>query len=140
MYKVIYSNNTLQHHGIIGQKWGVRRFQNKDGSLTGAGRKRYDDGESNTPSNKSTKIHGSKNSFGKRFSENINKQFSKETVVKKIKALSVMSLVAGAAFSLTGEKNVKSFLATSAFTFGATASLLPLDSAVTAALDAAFKN
>ena len=33
----------LYHHGIKGQKWGVRRFQNKDGSLTPAGRRRYDD-------------------------------------------------------------------------------------------------
>lgn len=31
----------LSHHGIIGQKWGVRRFQNKDGTLTAEGRKRY---------------------------------------------------------------------------------------------------
>lgn len=30
----------LAHHGILGQKWGVRRFQNKDGSLTAAGKKR----------------------------------------------------------------------------------------------------
>lgn len=33
----------LEHHGIKGQKWGIRRFQNQDGSLTPAGRKRYGD-------------------------------------------------------------------------------------------------
>lgn len=34
-------NNTLQHHGILGQKWGIRRYQNKDGSLTAAGKNRF---------------------------------------------------------------------------------------------------
>ena len=33
-------NNELYHFGIKGQKWGIRRYQNKDGSLTPAGRKR----------------------------------------------------------------------------------------------------
>lgn len=38
----------LQHHGILGQKWGVRRYQNPDGSLTEEGRKRYGYSSSNT--------------------------------------------------------------------------------------------
>lgn len=38
--------NELQHHGIKGMKWGKRRFQNADGSLTPAGKKRYSDGGS----------------------------------------------------------------------------------------------
>ena len=33
--------NELYHYGIKGQKWGVRRFQNKDGTLTAKGKKRY---------------------------------------------------------------------------------------------------
>ena len=33
--------NELQHHGILGQKWGVRRYQNVDGSYTQAGVARY---------------------------------------------------------------------------------------------------
>ena len=33
--------NELQHHGVKGQKWGVRRYQNKDGSLTPAGERKY---------------------------------------------------------------------------------------------------
>lgn len=33
--------NELYHHGILGQRWGVRRYQNKDGTYTEAGKKRY---------------------------------------------------------------------------------------------------
>lgn len=38
-------NNELIHHGILGMKWGVRRYQNKDGSLTPAGKHRVQTGE-----------------------------------------------------------------------------------------------
>lgn len=38
---MLSSEEYLEHHGIKGQKWGVRRFQNADGTLTEAGKKRY---------------------------------------------------------------------------------------------------
>ena len=41
-YRVITDgSNILAHHGIRGQKWGIRRYQNPDGTLTAEGKKRY---------------------------------------------------------------------------------------------------
>ena len=64
MYRItdLVSSQELYHHGIKGQKWGRRRFQNEDGSLTPAGKERYDDDgpsekkqkEYKIPENKST--------------------------------------------------------------------------------------
>lgn len=39
--KALEEQSALCHHGILGQKWGVRRYQNKDGSLTAEGKSRY---------------------------------------------------------------------------------------------------
>ena len=41
-----YGRPYLAHHGIKGQRWGVRRFQNSDGTWTAAGKIRYGSGES----------------------------------------------------------------------------------------------
>lgn len=40
-YYLVHRSSILSHHGILGQKWGVRRFQNEDGTLTAAGKARY---------------------------------------------------------------------------------------------------
>ena len=45
-------NNSLAHYGVIGMKWGVRRYQNKDGSLTAAGKRRADRDMSELSNNK----------------------------------------------------------------------------------------
>ena len=50
-------SSVLTHHGILGQKWGVRRYQNKDGTLTAQGQKRYDrDIKSNLAKKKDSRI------------------------------------------------------------------------------------
>ena len=35
-------NDELYHYGVLGMRWGVRRYQKKDGTLTNSGKKRYD--------------------------------------------------------------------------------------------------
>lgn len=55
----MYYSRDLYHHGIKGQRWGVRRFQNKDGSLTPRGRKRYsDDADNKTEKESESKKKG----------------------------------------------------------------------------------
>lgn len=50
-----YEVEYIAHHGILGQRWGIRRFQNEDGSLTSAGKARYGSGNlTNTSSSKSS--------------------------------------------------------------------------------------
>lgn len=55
-----YNYDYLEHHGILGQKWGIRRYQNKDGSLTAAGKGRYQN-RSSTSYTDSKEIYVDKN-------------------------------------------------------------------------------
>lgn len=49
-------SNIIAHHGIKGMKWGVRRFQKKDGSLTSVGKKRRKDTKKNKDKNVTVKL------------------------------------------------------------------------------------
>lgn len=54
------TENELIHFGIKGMKWGVRRYRNKDGSLTSAGKKRYAENYTAQQRTRDRKLYGSK--------------------------------------------------------------------------------
>lgn len=65
--------NELTHWGIKGQKWGVRRYQNEDGTLTEAGKKRYGV-ESDGPSYSDQQYKRDIDVYGKSGANRINRQ------------------------------------------------------------------
>ena len=76
----------LAHFGIKGQRWGVRRYQNSDGSLTSEGRKRYG---RNAPRpediKKYEKVSKKKATNTKKYLEDVNKKMASSKEYKDIK-------------------------------------------------------
>ena len=52
--------NELYHHGITGMRWGFRRFQNEDGSLTPEGELRYNQGKQKAARGKAAEMYKTK--------------------------------------------------------------------------------
>lgn len=78
MWRYIHTDE-MYHHGILGQKWGIRRYQNKDGSLTPAGRKR-----ANKLENEYNKLTGKKIKRNTDKDEDKKLSDSKKQNIKKV--------------------------------------------------------
>lgn len=68
------AKSELYHHGVKGMKWGVRRYQQKDGSLTPAGKKRYAAAK--------TKLADTAKSTKAKAAAKVKKMTSKESVAR----------------------------------------------------------
>lgn len=75
----------LYHYGVLGMKWGVRRYQNKDGSLTAKGKKRYSSDSSNDGQKENTKPK--KKSISEMSDEELSKAIKRLEIEKRYRDL-----------------------------------------------------
>ena len=93
----IYSNE-LTHYGILGMKWGVRRYQNEDGTLTEEGKKRYStllepsikikDKPNQSPAERALKSTKGSIDSAKEVVSSVKKLKGNDDLLKKIKGMS----------------------------------------------------
>lgn len=80
----IYRNDTLSHHGIRGMHWGIRRYQNEDGSLTSAGKQRYRTGSDvNDKGETRESVRARLNKAGDKY-DKMSKTYYEKSDLKKI--------------------------------------------------------
>ena len=107
------NSNELMHHGIHGMRWGVRRYQNKDGSLTAAGRKRINQldseyqrltGKKLSKSSADVKKPESKpksKSISEMTNEEIQEKINRITLEQNLKSLTPKKISVGKRFTET---------------------------------------
>ena len=84
-YFVIYDGE-LYHHGIKGQKWGIRRFQNEDGTMTEQGLKRYHSrGRIRKALNKTEKKVGKASARAIKYTSNMDRAYTNSRKYNRLK-------------------------------------------------------
>ena len=97
------SNNELYHFGIKGQKWGIRRYQNPDGTLTEAGKRRKDKEESLSDDEKRFR-ELKKKKFSEMSNDEVNEYNNRANLYQNYKRLTPSKIAKGMAIvaSVTG--------------------------------------